>query len=82
MSVREGNTIRSILTQKTYQVKTIKDRVVVLQSLDGMNQVWTERGNLKLFYEKVEKEEVLNGPLSPVKKKPLRSPPKVVLDFL
>ena len=82
MEVREGDRIKSILTEKIYEVKTIKDQAVVLQSLDGSNQVWTERGNLKLFYEKVESEEVLNMPLSPAMKRPLRSPSKVVLDFL
>jgi len=82
MMTREGDRIKSILTEKIYEVKTIKDSVVVLQSLDGSNQVWTEIGNLKLFYEKVENEEALNVPDSPARKRPLRSPSKVVLDFL
>lgn len=82
MTEREGDRIRSILTETIYEVKTIKDRGVVLQSLDGSNQVWTERGNLKLFYRKVERDEVLNVSLPPARKRPLRSPSKVVLDFL
>ena len=82
MTIREGDRIKSILTEKTYEVKTIKDRLVILQSPDGSNQVWTERGNLKLFYEKVEREEVLNMLHSPALKRPLRSPSKVGLDFV
>lgn len=82
MMVREGDRIRSILTEKVYEVKTTKGWVVVLQSLDGSNQVWTEIGNLKLFYKKVERDEVLNVSLPPARKRPLRSPRKVVLDFL
>ncbi len=46
-------------------MKGIKDRVVVLESLDGLSQVWTETGNLKLFYEKVEIESPGNLELSP-----------------
>ncbi len=81
-TIREGNRVKSILTDKIYEVKTIKDRLVVLQSPDGLNQVWTEKENLKLFYKKVEREEALKVPLSPSRKRPLRSPSKVVLDFL
>jgi len=80
MTVREGDKIKSILTEKVYEVKTIKDWVVVLKSLDGSSQVWTERGNLKVFYKKAESEEVLK--MSLTKKRRLRSPSKVVLDFL
>ena len=82
MSVKEGDRIKSILTEKVYEVKTIKGRAVVLRSLDGSNQVWTERGNLKLFYKKVDGEEVLNVPPSPAMKRPLRPPSKVELDFV
>ncbi len=81
-TITAGDRVKSILTEKIFELKTIKDRIVGLQSLDGSNQVWTERENLKLFYKKVENEEVLKGPLSPARKRPLRSPSKVVLDFL
>jgi len=56
MTMKEGDRIRSNLTDKVYKVKIIKDRMVVLESEDGSNQVLTEKENLKLFYEKVEKE--------------------------
>lgn len=54
VSIRKGDRIRSILTEKVYRVRTIKDWAVVLRSLDGLTEVWTERGNLSLFYEKLE----------------------------
>ena len=82
MTIKEGDRIKSILNEKVYEVKTIKDWGVVLQSLDGLNQVWTERGNLKLFYKKVEREEVLNVPPSPSVRRPLRSPSKAGSDSL
>ncbi len=82
MTVREGDRIKSILTERVYEVKMIKGWAVVLRSLDGSNQVWTERGNLKLFYKKMEGEEVLSMPLSPAMKRPLRPPSKVGLDFV
>ncbi len=81
-TITEGNRVKSILTEKIYEVKRIKDRVVVLQSLDGLNQVWTERGNLNLFYKKLEGEEIPNVALSPAIKRRLRTPSKIVLDIL
>jgi len=79
---RKGDKIKSILTEKVYEVKAIKDWGVVLESVDGLSQVYTERGNLKLFYEKVENEEnPKNFGLSP-EPKPMRSPAYVRLDFL
>jgi hypothetical protein len=62
---RKGDKIKSILTEKVYEVKGISDWVVVLESLDGLSQVWTETGNLKLFYEKIEIESPENLELSP-----------------
>ena len=59
MRMKEGDRIKSSLTGKEYKVKMIKDRVVVLESEDGSNQVLTEKGNLKLFYEKVENKNKL-----------------------
>ena len=49
LRMNEGDRIKSSLTGKEYKVKMIKDRVVVLESEDGSNQVLTEKGNLKLF---------------------------------
>ena len=80
MSVTEGNKVKSILTEKVYEVKTIKDWAVVLQSLDGSIQVWTERGNLKIFYEKVESGENSEDSARTPKPKSLRSPGYVTLE--
>ena len=49
--IREGEKKRSILTRKIYEVKTVEDCSVLLESLDGSSQVLTEKDNLKLFYE-------------------------------
>jgi len=80
---KEGDKIKSKLTEKVYEVKAMKDWLVVLESVDGSSQIWTEKNNLQLFYENIEGEE---NPeelvLSPDKPKRLRSPGKVVLDFL
>jgi len=80
---KEGDKIKSKLTEKVYEVKAMKDWLVVLESVDGSSQIWTEKNNLQLFYENIEGEE---NPgelvLSPDKPKRLRSPAKVVLDFL
>jgi len=81
MAVREGDKIKSVLTGKVYEVKTFKDWVVVLEALDGSSQVWTEKGNLKLFYETVESKEAVKAARSPAIQKSLRSPSKVVLGF-
>ncbi len=81
MSVKEGDKIKSILTEKVYEVKTIKDWVVVLESLDGSSQIWTERGNLKIFYKKAENGKNPKGSARiPAKPKSLRSPTYVTLE--
>jgi len=59
--IKEGNKMESILTGKLYQVKTIKEWSVVLESLDGSIQVLTEKGNLELFYKEIDHEENLNN---------------------
>lgn len=84
MRMREGDKIKSIFTGRLYEVKTLKDWAVVLESVDGSSQIWTEKDNLKLFYEKVENEEspkTFGLSLSPAPKL-LRSPSKIGLDFL
>ncbi len=53
----EGDKIMSILTGKIYELKTIKDWVAVLESLDGSSMVYTEEDNLNLFYKKIEDGE-------------------------
>ena len=51
MSISKGNEIwRSKLTKKNYIIKTIKDKMVVLESINGSGQVFTTLDNLKVFY--------------------------------
>ena len=83
MTVRVGDKIKSLLTEKVYEVRIIKDWSAALESLDGLSQVWTEIGNLELFYKKVECEESLQDlDRSSIIKQPLRSPSKLILDIL
>lgn len=48
-----GEIFKSSLTGKVYEVRRILDQMVVLHSLNGLNQVLTAKGNLHLFYEKM-----------------------------
>jgi hypothetical protein len=80
--IRNGDKMESILTGKLYQVKTVQECLVVLESLDGSTQVYTEKGNLELFYkmvENVENHRTSGFSLSP---KQLRCPTFVGVDFL
>jgi len=52
-----GDKFKSILTGATYVVKKIKDKMVVLEKHNEKSQILTELNNLKLFYEREEKEE-------------------------
>ncbi len=51
-----GEVFKSILTGKRYLVRMRKGLYVVLESEDKTSQILTEKGNLNLFYEKVENE--------------------------
>jgi hypothetical protein len=53
MEAKVGDTVRSILNGMEYQVKKIVDKMVVLESQDGKNQILTDLDNLTLFYKKV-----------------------------
>jgi len=48
-----GEIFKSSLTGKVYEVRRISDQMVILQSLNGLNQVLTPKVNLNLFYEKM-----------------------------
>jgi hypothetical protein len=48
-----GEILKSSLTGKVYEVRRILDQMVILQSLNGLNQVLTPKENLNLFYEKM-----------------------------
>jgi hypothetical protein len=48
-----GEIFRSSLTGKVYEVRRILVQMVILHSLNGLNQVLTAKENLNLFYEKI-----------------------------
>ena len=52
-----GDKFKSIITGATYVVKTVKDKMVVLERHNKKSQLLTDLSNLKLFYKKEEKEE-------------------------
>jgi hypothetical protein len=55
--MKKGDKILSNLAGKVYELKIVKDSVAMLEALDGSSKVWTEQGNLRLFYEKVQDKE-------------------------
>jgi hypothetical protein len=54
---RVGDKFKSIITGATYVVKKIKDKMVVLERHNKKSQLLTDLSNLKLFYQREEKEE-------------------------
>ena len=58
ITLRLGEILRSSLTGKIYEIKWIKDQMIILKSIEGVNQVLTWRNNLDLFYEKLPKGKV------------------------
>lgn len=52
-----GDKFRGLITGATYVVKKIEGKMVLLEEQNGKSQVLTELSNLKLFYDKEEKEE-------------------------
>jgi hypothetical protein len=52
METKVGETVRRILNGMEYQVKKIVEKMVVLESQDGKNQILTDLDNLTLFYKK------------------------------
>ncbi len=53
MIVTEKDRFKSLLTEKNYNVKLVKDYSVILESEDGLSQVLTNEENLQLFYKKI-----------------------------
>jgi hypothetical protein len=54
MDIKEGDRLKSLLTERAYRVKKIDNISVILESIEGTSNVWTEKENLRLFYEKME----------------------------
>jgi hypothetical protein len=61
-----GDWFRSMLTNKVLEVKSIVDRMVVLESSDQSCRVLTEIDALILFYEKVEHGSLTEGATDPL----------------
>jgi len=59
MKVLEGTVLKSKLTGAVFEVKRIKERSVVLESKEGVNQEWTDMGNFPLFFEEAENQASL-----------------------
>ena len=49
-----GARFKSILTGRLYQVRMLTELFAVLEGEDPSHRVYTEIGNLDLFYEQVE----------------------------
>ena len=45
MTIKEEDLVKSVLTGKIYEIKTTRDSIVILESLDGSSQVLTEKSN-------------------------------------
>ena len=54
--ITEGEKFKSIFTGKEYLVKKVEEKMILLETENGVSQVMTDRGNLKLFYKKEEKK--------------------------
>jgi hypothetical protein len=55
-----GQIFKSSLTGKVYEVRRILNQMVILESLNGLNQVLTPKENLNLFYKKISAIEAEN----------------------
>jgi hypothetical protein len=58
MKTNDGDTVKSLINGKYYEVKRIVKSMAVLQSEDGQNQILTDIENLSLFYKKKESIKV------------------------
>jgi hypothetical protein len=54
---RVGDKFKGLITGATYVVKKIEGKMALLEEQNGKSQVLTELSNLKLFYDKEDKEE-------------------------
>jgi hypothetical protein len=61
MIAEVGETLRSLLTGRVYQLKRVLNGFAVLEGEDPFNRVYTEIGNLASFYEQVEIERDRGG---------------------
>ena len=50
MKLKEGNRIKNILTEKSYEMRTINKEWVLLHAADGSSQVLTGKMGLNFIY--------------------------------
>jgi hypothetical protein len=61
MTADEKDRFRSKITGNVYEVKKIVNQMIVLESLNGANQVLTELDNVPLFYDREPKKDEDQG---------------------
>lgn len=44
---------QSNFTKKIYRIKEIKDKMIILEAINGSSEVYTTKENLRLFYTKL-----------------------------
>ncbi len=57
----KGMRVKSWITGEIYEINEFRGHMVILNKEDHSGQVLTDKENLKLFYEKVEKEIQFNS---------------------
>jgi len=57
----KGMKVKSWITGEIYEINEFRGQMVILNREDHSGQVLTDKENLKLFYEKVEKETQFNS---------------------
>ena len=60
MQTKEGDIFKNCLNGMEYGIKKIVNRMVLLESKDGMKQILTEVDSLKIrsFYQKMEQNKI------------------------
>jgi len=54
VTIKEGEKVRSNLSGKIYEIKTIKNKLVILDAEDRSDWIITGKGMLRMFYKKLE----------------------------
>ena len=57
MKIGQGDRFKHKLTGQIYEVKTIKDDTLILESADSPYRMWFGEEGLKLFFEKANRKK-------------------------
>jgi hypothetical protein len=57
MRILEGDRFKHKFTGQLYEVKIIKDDTFIFESTDSPYRMWFGEGDLKLFFEMVERKK-------------------------